>query len=118
MKNGVGLDVMRLEAESNQKLAKEVANRQAESALEVRQEHHPLSCFRSRLHLISGKAAGKLWRDSAARIEPVDVVTRDVRGAFPASSGSVCVGIFGGGCVLVGDGVVGILLVIRLRVGA
>ena len=40
MKNGVGLDVMRLEAESYQELPEEVADGQSEAALEVRQEHH------------------------------------------------------------------------------
>ena len=54
MEDCVGLDVMRLEDESYQEMPEEVANRQSEATLEVRQEHNTLTLLRSRLHFSPG----------------------------------------------------------------
>ena len=54
MEDSIGLNVMRLEAESYQELPEEVANRQSEATLEVCQEHNALTLLRSQLHFVSG----------------------------------------------------------------
>ena len=57
--------------------------------MEVRHEDDSLAGFWTRLDLVAGYAARHTRWDPAARVEPVDVITGDISGAFPASSGNV-----------------------------
>ena len=108
MEDGVGLKLMWLQAVSHQELPEEVTDRQPEAPLKMRQEHDAFTFFWIRLHLITGYAAYHARRDPAARIEPVNIFTRNIRGAFSAPPRNVIGDV-------IGD-VIGIQIIIRLGV--
>ena len=84
MEDRVRREVMCLQAISDHEMAEEVANRQVEYPVEVRQEDDALAEFWSRLDFVAGYAARHSWWDSAAWVKPVDVGVCYVGRAFLA----------------------------------
>ena len=76
--DGIGWEVMWMEAEKVKKLAEEIAGRKAESPLEVGQEDDPFAGFRGRDGFCAGSATDYLRSDSARPDQPVDVSLADI----------------------------------------
>ena len=70
MEDRVRREVMRLEAVAAEELGEEVADGEAESALEVGEEDDEFATPRLRLDLLSGSPAFNLGRDPATGVEP------------------------------------------------
>ena len=91
MEDCVCREVMRLEAVAAEEFGKEVADGEAESALEVGEEDDEFAAPRLRLDLLPGSPAFDFGRDPATGVEPVDRLGRDIRPLPAAGRGLVVV---------------------------
>ena len=76
--NGIGREMMWLEAEEVKELAEEVAGRKAESRLEVGQENDPFAGFRDRDGFCARSVTDQFRRDSVRLDQPIDVSLADI----------------------------------------